>query len=77
MRKRRQMIELHPQVIEKDGEKAFAVLPYDEFVRVQRSLRATKTSGNFVRRRSRTRTPLLLLSLNSRRNWGRSSEPAL
>ena len=29
------MIELHPQVIEKDGEKAFAVLPYDEFVRVQ------------------------------------------
>ena len=38
MRKRRQMIELHPQVIEKDGEKAFAVLPYDEFVRVQEEL---------------------------------------
>jgi PHD/YefM family antitoxin component YafN of YafNO toxin-antitoxin module len=32
------MIELHPQVIEKDGEKAFAVLPYDEFVRVQEEL---------------------------------------
>jgi len=29
------MIELHPQVIEKDGKKEFAVLPYDEFVRVQ------------------------------------------
>jgi PHD/YefM family antitoxin component YafN of YafNO toxin-antitoxin module len=38
MRKRRQMIELHPQVIEKDGEKVFAVLPYDEFVRVQEEL---------------------------------------
>ena len=32
------MIDLHPQVIEKDGEKAFAVLPYDEFVRVQEEL---------------------------------------
>jgi hypothetical protein len=32
------MIELHPQVIEKDGEKEFAVLPYDEFVRVQEEL---------------------------------------
>lgn len=32
------MIELHPQVIEKDGEKAFAVLPYDEFVRVREEL---------------------------------------
>ncbi|MGH8522785.1 MAG: type II toxin-antitoxin system Phd/YefM family antitoxin [Gammaproteobacteria bacterium] len=32
------MIELHPQVIEKDGKKEFAVLPYDEFVRVQEEL---------------------------------------
>lgn len=32
------MIELHPQIIEKDGEKEFAVLPYDEFVRVQEEL---------------------------------------
>ena len=32
------MIELHPQVIEKDGKKEFAVLPYDEFVRVQKEL---------------------------------------
>lgn len=32
------MIELHPQIIEKDGKKEFAVLPYDEFVRVQEEL---------------------------------------
>jgi PHD/YefM family antitoxin component YafN of YafNO toxin-antitoxin module len=38
MRERRQMIELHPQIIEKDGKKEFAVLPYDEFVRVQEEL---------------------------------------
>jgi hypothetical protein len=32
------MIELHPQIIEKDGKKEFAVLPYDEFVKVQEEL---------------------------------------
>ncbi|MGH8564827.1 MAG: type II toxin-antitoxin system Phd/YefM family antitoxin [Gammaproteobacteria bacterium] len=32
------MIELHPQIIEKDGKKEFTVLPYDEFVRVQEEL---------------------------------------
>lgn len=32
------MIELHPQIIEKDGNKEFVVLPYDEFVRVQEAL---------------------------------------
>jgi hypothetical protein len=38
MRERCQMIELHPQIIEKDGKKEFAVLPYDEFVKVQEEL---------------------------------------
>ncbi len=32
------MIELHPQIIEKDGKEEFAVLPYEEFVRVQEEL---------------------------------------
>jgi len=32
------MIELHPQIIEKDGKKEFAVLHYDEFVKVQEEL---------------------------------------
>jgi PHD/YefM family antitoxin component YafN of YafNO toxin-antitoxin module len=38
MREGRPMIELHPQIIEKDGKKEFAVLPYDEFVKVQEEL---------------------------------------
>lgn len=29
------MVELHPQTIERDGKKAFAVLPYDELQRAQ------------------------------------------
>lgn len=32
------MIELHPQILEKDGKNEFAVLPYDEFMRVQEEL---------------------------------------
>lgn len=32
------MIRLHPHILEKDGEKAFAVLPYEEFVRMQQAL---------------------------------------
>jgi hypothetical protein len=29
------MLSLHPDFIKKDGHKMFAVIPYDEFVRVQ------------------------------------------
>ena len=29
---------LHPQVIEKDGEKEFVVLPYEEFLQIQDAL---------------------------------------
>ncbi|HMP74410.1 MAG TPA: type II toxin-antitoxin system Phd/YefM family antitoxin [Kiritimatiellia bacterium] len=29
------MIPLHPKILEHEGKKTFAVLPYDEFVRIQ------------------------------------------
>ena len=32
------MIELHPEIIEKDGKKQFVVLTYEEFVTVQEAL---------------------------------------
>jgi hypothetical protein len=32
------MIDLHPQIIEQEGRKAFAVLPYNEFLNVQEVL---------------------------------------
>jgi hypothetical protein len=32
------VIELHPQFLEKDGEKAFVVLPFEEFERLQKTL---------------------------------------
>lgn len=31
-------MNLHPQVIEKDGRKEFVVLPYEEFVKLQKAL---------------------------------------
>jgi hypothetical protein len=32
------MIELPPQVIEKDGKKEFVVLPFEEFLRIEEEL---------------------------------------
>jgi len=31
-------MNIHPQIIEKDGKTEFVVLPYDEFVRLQNEL---------------------------------------
>ncbi|MDM3853132.1 MAG: hypothetical protein PT120_12165 [Aphanizomenon gracile PMC649.10] len=32
------MIELHPEFLTKNGEKQFAVLPYEEFLKIQELL---------------------------------------
>lgn len=32
------MVTLHPNILECDGEKAFAVLPYEEFVKIEEEL---------------------------------------
>lgn len=32
------MLKLHPNILEKDGKKAFAVLPYEEFESLQEEL---------------------------------------
>ncbi len=29
------MIELHPEILEKDGKKQFVILPYEEFAAIQ------------------------------------------
>ena len=32
------MVKLHPNILERDGKKAFAVLPYEEFVQIEEEL---------------------------------------
>jgi PHD/YefM family antitoxin component YafN of YafNO toxin-antitoxin module len=32
------MIELHPEILEKDGKKQFVILPYEEFAAIQEAL---------------------------------------
>lgn len=32
------MMDLNPQIIEKDGKKEFVILPYEEFLKVQEEL---------------------------------------
>lgn len=34
------MITLHPNILKRNGKEAFAVLPYEEFVRVREELEA-------------------------------------
>ncbi|MEK7273639.1 MAG: hypothetical protein AAB110_00135, partial [Candidatus Desantisbacteria bacterium] len=37
--KRRQiMLGLHPNILEKDGKREFAILPYEEFAQIQEEL---------------------------------------
>lgn len=36
------MIELHPEFLTKNGKKEFAVLPYEEFLKVQELLEETQ-----------------------------------
>jgi hypothetical protein len=33
-----EMISLHPNILERDGEKVFVVLPYNEFVMIEEEL---------------------------------------
>jgi len=32
------MVRLHPNILEKDGKRAFVVLPYEEFLQIQEEL---------------------------------------
>ncbi len=32
------MLTIHPNILERDGKKAFAVLPYEEFVMIEEEL---------------------------------------
>ena len=32
------MLALHPNILETDGKKAFAIIPYEEFVKIQEIL---------------------------------------
>ena len=32
------MIQLHPKILERNGKKAFAILPYEKFVQIQQAL---------------------------------------
>ena len=36
--RRNKMLTLHPNILEKDGKKEFAILPYEEFQKIQEEL---------------------------------------
>lgn len=38
MLRRRAVLRIHPKILERDGKKAFAVLPYEKFVMIEEEL---------------------------------------
>jgi hypothetical protein len=42
MGKGKYMIELHPEILEKDGKKQFVILTYEEFSAIQEALAAAE-----------------------------------
>jgi len=32
------MVAIHPNILEKNGKKEFAILPYDEFIKIKKEL---------------------------------------
>ena len=39
------MIELHPEILEKNGKKEFVILTYEEFVAIQEALEDADKAG--------------------------------
>jgi len=37
-KRRKYMITLHPNILEQDGKRQFAVIPYEEFLKIQEEL---------------------------------------
>jgi hypothetical protein len=50
------MIELHPEIVEKDGKKQFVILPYEEFAAIQQVLAEPKTWPNCAQQKRKRPT---------------------
>ena len=61
------MLTLHPNILEKDGKKAFAVLPYEEFQNLQEELDQYEDLKDLRAAKSREANAPVV-SLNSVRN---------
>ena len=51
--RRNKMLTLHPNILEKDGKKEFAILPMQSFKKYRKSLKILKISGFFVKQRQK------------------------
>jgi hypothetical protein len=56
------MVNLHPQIIRQDGKKEYAVLPYEEFLKLQERLQDYEDLRSLREARKRRKTNRLLES---------------
>ena len=64
------MVTIHPNILERDGKKAFVVLPYEEFVMIEEETqRILRPQGTARREGRRGRGESALPLQEPRRNW--------
>ncbi len=64
------MIGLHPKILEMDGKKAFAVLPFEEFLKIQELLQDYEDLSDLRKaKEAESETPGISLD-EAKKEWG-------
>lgn len=64
------MIDLHPNILEKDGKKMFVVLPFDEFVQIQEALQDFQDLKDLREAKGKEMDVAGLNLSEARKEWG-------
>jgi len=70
----RKMIELHPEILEKDGKKEFVILPYEEFLAIQQALADVEDLAALRPQKKKIKTRLAFPWKKSLTTWGSQGE---
>ena len=64
------MIDLHPNILEKDGKKMFVVLPFDEFIQIEEALQDFQDLKDLREAREKEKDVAGLNLPEARKEWG-------
>lgn len=64
------MIDLHPNILEKNGKKMFVVLPFDEFVQIQEALQDFQDLKDLREAKEQEKDIAGLGLVEARKEWG-------
>lgn len=67
------MLELHPNILEKNGVKEFAVIPFDEFISIQNELQDFEDLKNLQETKVAEKNVVGLSLKEVNKEWGLES----